>query len=97
MKIRYTRRALADLDQISDYLTPRSTKGAQNVRAAILASVEDLAVFPRMGRLQTAEPMRKIAVRPYPYLIYYTVDDAAGEIAIATIQHGYRKREFTDR
>ena len=42
MKIRLTPRALADLDDINAYLTPRSLQGALNVKAAILATFETL-------------------------------------------------------
>jgi CHAT domain-containing protein len=49
-----------------------------------------------LGRRQTADTVRKIAVRKYKYLIYYSTDDNAEEIIILTIQHGAREREFTD-
>ena len=97
MRVRYTRRAVADLDQIADHLSPRSTQGARNVRAATTSSVQDLVTFPRLGRMQTTEATRKLVVRKYPYLVYYTVDDDAEEIAILAIQHSSRERELTDR
>jgi len=34
--------------------------------------------------------------RRYAYLVYYTVDDANGEIRILTIQHPAQEREFSD-
>jgi toxin ParE1/3/4 len=97
MRITFTPRALADLDGIADYLKPSNPQGAVNVRSAIVAILEDLVQFPRIGRLQTGEAVRKIGVRKYPYLIYYTVDDDAEEIVILTIQHAAREREFTDQ
>ena len=81
MKVRFSPRAVAELEAIADYLTPRSRQGAQNVRAAILNSLENLALFPGIGRRQTVEGVYKIGVRKNPYLIYYRIDDDAQEIA----------------
>ena len=40
--------------------------------------------------------MRKLVTRKYPYLVYYTVDEAAEEVIILTIQHPAREREYED-
>lgn len=42
MKIRLTRRALADLDDIAAYLTPRNAQGAWKVKGAILSTFQTL-------------------------------------------------------
>jgi addiction module RelE/StbE family toxin len=96
MKITYTPRATADLVEIADYLKGRSPQGAARVRAAILETLQNLVQFPRLGRLQTVDTVRKIGVRKYPYLIFYTVDDDADEIVVLTVQHGAREREYSD-
>ena len=75
MKIRYTRKAVSDLEAIADYLMPRSPQGALRVRAAILRTLQSLTVFPLLGRRQTVEGVRKIGVRKYPYFIYYSIDE----------------------
>jgi len=46
--------------------------------------------------MQTVEGIRKIVTRRYAYMIYYTVDDAAQEVVIVTIQHPSRAREYRD-
>ena len=66
------------------------------VRAAILESVQNLVLYPHIGRPQQAEGVRKLVTRKYAYLVYYTVDDEAEEIIIVTIQHPAREREFED-
>ena len=96
MKLHFTLRALSDLEAIADYLVPVSPQGAARVRAAILDSLQNLVQFPNIGHRQTAESVRKLAVRKYKYLIYYSVNDDAEEIVILTIQHGSREREFAD-
>jgi toxin ParE1/3/4 len=96
MKLYYTPRAVADLEAIAEYLQPRSLQGAARVRVAILETLRNLVQFPHIGRRQTAETVRKIAVRKYKYLVYYSLDEAAEEIVVLTIQHGAREREFAD-
>lgn len=96
MKIRLTNRALADLDDINAYLTPRSTQGALKVKAAILATFETLKTLPHSGKLQTTPTVRKLGVARYPYNNFYAVDDDADEIVIFTIFHMSRDRDYTD-
>jgi hypothetical protein len=65
------------------------------VRAAILHSLQNLVSFPRVGKAQTVEGVRKLVIRRYSYLVYYTVDEIAEEIVVLTIQHPAREREST--
>lgn len=55
-----------------------------------------LVVYPRIGRRQKTEGVRKLVTRRYPYLVYYTVDQESEEIVILTIQHPAREREHSD-
>jgi len=47
------------------------------VRAAILRSLQNLTLFPAIGRPQNVEGVRKLVTRRYRYLVYYTVDEKA--------------------
>ena len=96
MKIVFTPRSLLDLEDIADYLKRRSPQGAVRVRAAILGALGHLTQFPGLGRRQSVDGVRKIGVRRYPYLIYYTVDEKAAEILVLSVQHAAREREFSD-
>jgi len=96
MRLRFTRRAIQDLGAIGDYLRPRSPAGAARVSTAILDSMQILTQFPNAGRLQDIEGVRKLVTRRYPYLIYYEVDNAAGEIVVITIQHAAQERDYSD-
>jgi toxin ParE1/3/4 len=65
MKVRYRLRALADIDEIREYLEPRSPSGALNVVSAIYASVRSIADLPH-GSQRTDDPqIRMKVVRPY--------------------------------
>jgi len=92
----YTARAIADLEEIADYLAPRSPIGAERVRTAILVTLRTIIDLPRAGRLQMADGVRKIAVRRYPYLVYYRIDDNVGEIVVLAVQHSARRRAYRD-
>ena len=96
MKLRFTPRAVSDIAAIADYIRERNPAAAERVRAAIIQSLQDLILFPRLGRAQTVEGVRKLATRRYPYLVYYRLDEAAEEIIILAIQHPAREREHQD-
>ena len=96
MKLRYTPRAAQDLISIAEYVKEHSPQGALRVRAAILESLQNLVRFPRLGRPQKVEGVRKLVTRRYPYLVYYTLDEEAGEVVILTIQHPSQAREHSD-
>ena len=96
MKLRFTPRATADLIAIADYIRVRNPSASLRVRAAILDSLRTLVLFPEAGRRQKPQGVRKLVTRKYSYLIYYTLDPAAAEIVILSIQHSAREREHED-
>jgi toxin ParE1/3/4 len=96
MKLRFTPRAVRDLGEIADYVRERNPEAALRVRAAILESLQNLVLFPQVGRRQKVEGVRKLVTRRYRYLVYYTIDEAAEEIVIITIQHPAREREHSN-
>jgi plasmid stabilization system protein ParE len=73
-----------------------SPQAALRVRDAILESLQNLVLFPHIGRQQAVESVRKLVTRRYLYLVYYTTDDEAEEIVILAIQHPARDREHSD-
>lgn len=90
MKLRFTPRAAADITAIADHIHAQSPGAAQRVRAAILDAVQILTRFPRLGRAQTTEGVRKLVTRPYGYVVYYVADEPAGEIVVVTVRHPAR-------
>ncbi|MFD2181166.1 type II toxin-antitoxin system RelE/ParE family toxin [Rhodoplanes azumiensis] len=96
MTIRYTRRAVADLSGIAEYIRSHDPPAALRVRDAILDSIRTLALFPRAGRRQSVAGVRKLVTRKFPYLIYYSVHGATGDIVVLTVRHPARRREHED-
>jgi plasmid stabilization system protein ParE len=86
--LRYTLPALADLDQILDYVVAQSPRGARNVQHRIHAVIDLLLQYPYIGA-PTADPsIRRITTPPYPYLIFYEV--VGDEVIIHAVRHGAR-------
>jgi toxin ParE1/3/4 len=96
MKLRFTPLAIANLVEIAEYIHDRNPAAAQRVRTALYESLQNLILFPEVGRRQKAKGVRKLVTRKYAYLIYYTVDEATEEIVILNIKHPARRREHED-
>lgn len=89
MKVRYSRRALADLEEIADYIRARSPKSALSVERRIRRDIDLLASFPRLGRPTDDPEVRVLPVVKYPYLVYYEITGQV--IVVHHIRHGARK------
>ena len=96
MNLRFTPRATRDLAEIAEYLRTHNPAAALAVRGAILRSLQNLTLFPAIGRLQNIEGVRKLVTPKYRYLVYYMIDEGAEEVVILTIQHPARSREYRD-
>jgi plasmid stabilization system protein ParE len=94
VKVRYRERALADLEEISAYISERNPIGAINVLAAIHAAVAEAALNPLASR-QTSDPQVRVKiVRRYLYKIFLYChrrrdrDIARPARCAATMDHG---------
>ena len=96
MKLRFTPRATHDLAEIAEYLRTRNPSAALAVRDAILRSLQNLTLFPTIGRPQDVTGVRKLVTPKYRYLVYYMIDERAEEIVILTIRHPARSRAYRD-
>ena len=93
MKVRFTRSAASDLDNILAYIQERSPRGASKVKLRILSAIKLLRKFPGLGTLTDDEGTRMLVATPYPYLVFYEIDDQAGEVIVLHIRHGARDRD----
>lgn len=96
MKLRFTPLAVQNIAGIAGYIREFNPTAAEHVRAAIIDALQTLVMFPQIGRLQTVSGVRKLVVRKYPYLVYYRIDEALGEINVLTILHPARNRNMDD-
>jgi plasmid stabilization system protein ParE len=86
----YTKKALKDLAEIIGRIAEGDAQNASRFGSSLVAHVELLVRFPRMGGLIRKRPfVRKLLHSPF--LVYYRVREAGREIEILHIRHGARK------
>ena len=89
MKVRYSVRAIAELEAIAAYLRPRSPRAADTLVQAIKARIAKLEHSPWMGPATDEQNARELTVIGYPYKIFYEVEGE--EIWIVHIRHTSRR------
>lgn len=92
MSARYTREALADLDQISSYLAQQNTAVAAAFLNAIESVAERLARFPASAQETKMPGIRAAPVLRYPYIVFYSVE--ADDVVIHYVRHAARLRPW---
>ena len=88
MRLRYTPRALTELDEVLTYIAERSPQGARRVQVRVQAVTALLTEYPRSGQPTTNPRLRCMVAAPYPYLIFYEATEA--EIIIVGVRHAAR-------
>jgi plasmid stabilization system protein ParE len=61
----------------------------------IVAATDRLETYPRYGRAASwdeAGQLRELAVAGTPFIVLYTVDDAAAAVLIVRVVHGAQRR-----
>ena len=89
VNIRYTRRALTQIDRALAYVEERSPQGAAQIRDRLVAIVALLEEHPYAGRTTSRSSVRRLLAHPYPYLIDYRVTST--EIVIMRFRHAARR------
>ncbi|MEO8926185.1 MAG: type II toxin-antitoxin system RelE/ParE family toxin [Caulobacteraceae bacterium] len=89
MRLRYTLRAAAELDEVLAHIAQRSPRGALHVKARIQATLDLLSLHPGAGQLTSKGRLRRVVVHPYPYLIFYNATE--DEVVIHGVRHGARR------
>jgi toxin ParE1/3/4 len=88
VRVRLARPAFEDLAAILDYLAERSPQAAEGLASRLDQVLVRLAEQPGMG-VRTDDPaVRRVVLRPYPYLAFYEASEA--EVLILTIRHAAR-------
>ena len=88
MRLRFTRPALTDLDEILDYIARRSPQGARRGHERIKAVLDLLCNYPGVGSPSNDPVIRRMTTQPYPYLVFYEVTDH--EVIIHAVRHAAR-------
>ena len=95
MKVRWSRPAAGDLEQIGDYIAADNPLvSAQTVRK-ILDQAELLAENPHLGRAGRVAGSRELVITGPPYIVVYRV--VADTVEILAVFHGARRWPLTPK
>ena len=89
MKLRYTLRGAAELDEVLIYIEERSPQGARHVQERIQAIINLLLQYPYAGQPTSNGRLRRVVASPYPYLIFYHATE--DELVIHGVRHSARR------
>jgi toxin ParE1/3/4 len=89
VKVRYTKRAAAQIAAALDYIAAQSPQGADRIRDRLQIVLMLLRDHPYAGRPTTRPGVRRLATHPYPYLVDYRVTDT--EIIVQRFRHAARR------
>lgn len=86
-RVRYLPKAVQQLDAILNYLAVRNPGAARRVGEAIRRNIERIAHFPHSSRPSEVPGVRELPIVRYPFIVFYSVDDHAGEIQVLRVRH----------
>jgi toxin ParE1/3/4 len=73
---------------ILGYISARSPQAASRVQTRIRSLIDLLLLHPRIGRRTSDPAIRRMAITPYPYLVFHEVSE--DEIVIHAVRHAAR-------
>ena len=89
LKVRWLKRALANLEAEAEYISRDSHAAAQSVVMVIEQAVQLLASHPALGRAGRVEGTRELVVTGTPYIIPYRVRE--DKVEVLRVFHAARK------
>jgi toxin ParE1/3/4 len=90
MRIIWSKTAIANLEEIRQYIEHDQPAAARRVAQRILASVERLARQPSLGRPGREPDTRELVVAGTPYIVPYRVQ--RDRVAILAVLHASQDR-----
>ena len=92
MKVVVGESAYRDLDEIYLWIAKDNPAAADRVINRIIDSTELLGNFPYIGHVGRAVGTQEWVVAGLAYIVVYTVDPEADELAVIGVFHGARSR-----
>jgi toxin ParE1/3/4 len=90
VKVRYRPTALAQLDAIFTYIEAHNPRAAKRVVRTIRQSIDRLGDFPYSAPRSELPGIRELAIMRYPYIVFYSVDEARQEVNVLRVRHTSR-------
>jgi len=89
MRIVWSRSAIKHLVSVRDYLAQESPDSAARVAAQILDAVEQLVLYPNLGRPGRIAGTRELVVPGTPYVIPYRI--RGNRVELIAVFHGRQR------
>lgn len=90
MKIRLTKRSAQQIETILEFIRDSSPTGASNVAARLDAVLTLLKEQLGAGRQTDIPTVRRLAITPYPYVLFYRLTES--EVVILRVLHTSRRK-----
>jgi plasmid stabilization system protein ParE len=87
MKVRWSETALSEIDDIFSYIFQRNQSAATLVTRRVEDLVNLLGEFPLLGHVTDEAEVRILSVVRYPFVIFYTINNATQEVVILHVRH----------
>ena len=89
MIVRYTRQALADLDEARAYIALDRPAAAHAISRRIREAITGLAQYPERGRPGRVAGTRELVIPKTPFIVAYRV--ASGHVDVLANMHAARQ------
>jgi toxin ParE1/3/4 len=93
MKLVFDDQAIADLENIFNWIAQDSPAIAKTVVDRLFSSTELLISFPFMGHVGHDPDTFEWPVPRLPYIVVYEVDQAQERVVVTAVLHGAQDRE----
>jgi toxin ParE1/3/4 len=94
MSVRFSRRALSQIDEIFNYIASENPRAAVAVVQKIEAVATLIGRNPAIGRRTSIHNVRVFRPSPYPYLIFYRWNEARDEVIVLRVRHSARRGDW---
>jgi addiction module RelE/StbE family toxin len=91
MRVSYSPRAIAQIEEITSYIARDNPAAAAAMLERIERLTRLLSRFPLMGRATDFPPVRVIGVPQYPYVMFYRFIVDTDEVRILRVRHTARR------
>ncbi|WGF86856.1 type II toxin-antitoxin system RelE/ParE family toxin [Marinivivus vitaminiproducens] len=89
MTLRYTSRALREIERIQDFIAESNPWAAFSVANRLRDRIHGLASHPRKGRRGRVAGTRELVIDGTPYIVVYRIDPDG--IAVLAVIHAARR------
>ncbi len=86
LSVRYSAPALAEIDEIFEFIARDNAAAASDVLMAIANAIALVRLYPHKSRRTRQRGMRALPLSRYPYIIFFKI--RRGELEVLHVLHG---------